>query len=218
MKTLLKIYEYLFASYGPQGWWPISSVDTHKGEYGRPLKQEERFEIAVGAILTQNTNWGNVEKALKNLHHQQVLSAPTMAKLPLEDLQDLIHPAGYYNQKAKKLKIFTEFFLNIPNGASPTREELLGLWGIGPETADSILLYAFFKPSFVVDAYTRRIFSFLGLIPEKSSYQEIKNFFEDHLPLDPILFQEYHALIVGHAKRYYTQRPYGKNCPLPQLL
>src|SRR3989338_4334575 len=135
--TLLKIYTHLLKSYGPQGWWPIDGI-YHKGNYEIPKTNSQRFEICIGAILTQNTSWLHVEKALTNLKNLNALNPNSLKDFPLSELKSAIKPAGYFNQKAKKLREFTSFYTTL-KGRTPTREELLNLWGIGPETADSML-------------------------------------------------------------------------------
>lgn len=205
--SLHKIYVQLLTRYGPQGWWPADS----------PL------EVVVGAILTQSTNWQNVERALENLKEHNALTPQRLHKLSEEKLGELIRPAGYFRQKAKKLKAFVEHLYEQHDGdlhkmlAQPTkklRAELLSLWGIGPETADSILLYAAHKPVFVVDAYTKRIFSRLGLVPSTISYEELQQLFERRLPKSITLFNEYHALIVRHGKEICRPKPLCPQCPL----
>ena len=171
-------YHTLFGAWGPQHWWPA----------------ESRFEVVVGAYLTQNTAWTNVEKALANLRAARLLSISGIRRVPLPGLERLIRPAGYFRQKAKRLKIFVEFLDQQYEGsltklfARPTaelREELLNLHGVGPETADSILLYAGNHPIFVVDAYTRRILARHEILPEKATYDEIRELFERALaPLE----------------------------------
>jgi endonuclease-3 related protein len=167
-------YRALFDAWGPQHWWPAQS----------------RFEMIVGAYLTQNTAWTNVEKALANLRAARLLSVKGIRRASLAELERLIHPAGYFRQKAKRLKLFVEFLDQRYEGslaklfAGPTaqiREELLNLHGVGPETADSILLYAGNHPVFVVDAYTRRILSRHEILPEKADYEEIRELFEQGL-------------------------------------
>ncbi len=222
MNKIYQIYNMLLKLYGPQGWWPllnckgINPTKTgaikgyHPNDYFYPKNSKQRFEICIGAILTQNTSWPQVEKALLNLKELKALTSEAIKKLNLEKLKQAIKPAGYFNQKAKKLKIFAEFYINL-KGKTPTRDELLNVWGIGPETADSILLYAFKVPEFVVDAYTKRVFSHLGIINKTATYNKIKEIFENNLPKNLKIYQEYHALIVEHAKRHYSKKPYGKN-------
>ena len=175
----------------------------------------------VGAILTQNTNWKNVEKAIGNLKQNNMLDAAAIAESDLQQLAEVIRPSGFYNQKSERLHPFARFFIDHGeiNGlraqtTGPLRQQLLKLSGIGPETADSMLLYALEKEVFVVDAYTRRIFSRLGLLPETADYHAIQHYFQQQLEPDLKLFQEYHALIVEHAKRHCRSRPLCQNCPL----
>jgi endonuclease-3 related protein len=223
MNRIEKIYRRLMSVYGPQGWWPLcrykgqnptktgSVKGYHPCCYDFPRNRTELFEICVGAILTQNTSWPQVEKALISLHALGAVAPKKLLSLPEAKLKVAIRSAGYFNVKAKKLKNFAEFFLSL-RGRVPSREELLDVWGIGPETADSMLLYAWRVPTFVVDAYTRRIFSHLEMIGPRASYDDIKRIFEEVLAPDLVIFQEYHALIVEHAKRFYSKRPYGSGC------
>ncbi|MDD3245758.1 MAG: endonuclease III domain-containing protein [Methanosarcina sp.] len=223
-----KIYGFLLDSYGPQGWWPLTELHDssgtnptktgsirgyHPGDYTYPHTESQQFEIICGALLTQNTSWQQVERALINLKQMDSLSPEAVLSLEPETLKEAIKPAGYYNQKAARLKILAEWFTDLKS-RMPEREELLSIKGVGPETADSILLYAFKQPSFVVDAYTRRIVSNLGLADEKAKYSEIKAFFEENLPKDLATYQEYHALLVEHAKRYYQKKINYSQCPL----
>ena len=193
-KILLELYSRLFEAFGPRYWWP--------GDSG--------FEVAVGAILTQNTAWRNVTKAIKNLKDKGLLSPEALYHVPVEDLASLIRPAGYYNIKAQRLKHFMQFLFRESAGnldrllaedLDTLRSKLLSINGIGPETADSILLYAGNKTTFVVDTYTKRILFRHSLIPEEVSYDEVRNFFMDCLEPDAAMFNEYHALLVylGHA-------------------
>ena len=221
----IEVYRFLFGSYGGQGWWPLidcngnnptktgSIQGYHPGDYSYPRTVNQRFEICLGAIATQNTSWIQTEKALLNLKKLGAISPKILKKVSEKELKDAIKPAGYFNQKAKKIRLFTDFYLGL-NGKTPTREELLNMWGIGPETADSMLLYAFKVPTFVVDAYTKRIFHNLGFIKEKATYDEIKQLFESSLKPDLVVYQEYHALIVEHAKRYYQKKGEYHKCPL----
>ncbi|SKA16578.1 DNA-3-methyladenine glycosylase III [Trichlorobacter thiogenes] len=204
---LQELFDTLLAQYGPRHWWP----------------GETPFEVCVGAILTQNTNWGNVEKAIANLKAADRLSMTGIDSLLPNELAALIRPAGYFNVKATRLQAFTAFVLQEYGGSldrlftgpwQTTRQELLAVKGIGPETADSILLYAGQKPSFVVDAYTRRIFSRLGLVDELISYDRLRDFFMDRLPLDTALFNEYHALIVELGKQACRPKPQCRDCCL----
>jgi len=224
-----KIYTWLMKSYGPQGWWPILSHKGkkpditgefggyHPNDYSYPRNTNQRFEICVGAILTQNTAWKNVEKALINLETAKVLNPHKLIQLGEKELRELIRPAGYYNQKAEYLINFTEFFLSL-KGEVPARDEVLQCKGVGDETADSILLYAYNQPEFVIDAYTRRVFSNLGFIKPDEKYVIIKKLFEMNVEGNVQIYQEYHALIVEHAKRHYSKKPYGNNDPLIKIL
>jgi len=204
---LQKVFSTLLTTYGPRHWWP----------------GETPFEVCVGAILTQNTNWGNVEKAIANLKAADRLSITGMHSLVPDELAALIRPAGYFNVKARRLQAFTGFVQQNYHGSldrlftgpwQETRQELLAVKGIGPETADSILLYAGQKPSFVVDAYTRRIFSRLGLVDNQVSYDRLRDYFMDRLPLDTALFNEYHALIVELGKQTCRPKPQCRDCCL----
>ena len=208
----MKIYRELFKAFGPQGWWPGDGP----------------FEVLVGAVLAQNTNWGNVERAIQNLKAAGKLSPEGLHRTKLPELAQLIRPAGYFNVKAKRLKNLIDWFFENYNGnlkemfsekLDPLREGLLSVKGIGRETADSILLYAGDMPSFAVDAYTYRVLSRHLLIPEDSTYEEIKSFFEDNLPKDVQLYNEYHALLVKVGKDYCKPRnPRCRECPLGELL
>ncbi|MBZ0169656.1 endonuclease [Candidatus Methylomirabilis lanthanidiphila] len=206
-RRLLSLYRHLFQQFGPQHWWPARS----------------RFEVIVGAILTQNTAWTNVEKAIAALRVARLLNPRGINTVPQERLASLIRSAGYYNMKAERLKHFTHFLLiryggsvqRMFRGKRPgLREELLTISGIGEETADSILLYAGDRPIFVVDAYTRRVLERHGLIAANTSYGEIQRLFMTHLPADPALFNEYHALLVAVGKIYCRRTPHCESCPL----
>ena len=211
--------------YGEQGWWPLidfkgnnpaktgSLRGYHPKNYELPKTNHQIYEVCIGAVLTQNVGWINVEKALENLKKLKAINPKNLLKLDDKKLKEAIKPAGYYNQKARKIKGFTKFYLTL-KGRTPAREELLSVWGVGKETADSMLLYAFKVPTFVVDAYTRRIFANLGFVDEKAGYDEIKSFFESNLKPDLAVYQEYHALIVEHAKRYYSKKGQYRLCPL----
>jgi endonuclease III related protein len=229
---ILKIFNCLFDSYGPQGWWPLTELHEagganptksgsvqgyHPGDYTYPQTRDQQFEIICGALLTQNTSWIQVEKALLNLKHLNALYPERILSLNPEVLKEAIKPAGYYNQKTTRLKALALWFMEL-EGRIPAREELLSLKGIGPETADSILLYAFKQPSFVVDSYTKRIVTNLRLVDEKADYSEIKALFEESLPGDLEIYQEYHALLVEHAKRYYQKKGDYARCPLLGLI
>lgn len=216
MNKIAQIYEILLKEHGHQGWWPVKGEDDdkavyHTKDYSFPRNENEAFEIMAGAILTQNTSWRNVEKAIENLRQNRALNPEAIKKLKINKLAELIKPSGYHNQKAKKLKSFAEFYFS---GEKFARENLLAVWGIGPETADSILLYALKKPYFVVDAYTKRIFSRIGLCRIDDKYEDVQKLFHDNLPKDFKLFNEYHALIVEHAKACCGKKKSGDDCCL----
>ncbi len=206
MNKLQEVYQKLLSVYGKQGWWPTTTSN-------------KQFEIIIGAILTQNTAWKNVEKAVRKLKENNLISIDGIKKVDIKRLARLITPAGYYNQKAQRLKIVAGFFganrsFGKQQDIQKMREELLNIKGIGPETADSILLYAFNKPSFVVDAYTKRIFSRTGICEEDIKYDALQRMFHKNLDINPQMFNEYHALIVEHAKRYCSKKPGCQNCVL----
>lgn len=195
---IFAIYRTLLAKHGQQGWWPVGGK-YHPCDYSYPKTDAQRFEICVGAMLAQNISWKGAGKAVANLHKAGTVDAGKMLKLPLAKLRHAIRPAGYFNQKARKLRVFAKFYRGL-RGRMPSREELLSLWGVGPETADSILLYAYNAPSFVVDAYTRRLFGGYGILSGAEKYDEIKKLFEENLPRNAKLYNEYHAVIVAEAK------------------
>jgi endonuclease-3 related protein len=221
MAKIQTIYTKLLKEYGKQGWWPLSKSGLHsKHHNGLPVTDADRFEIIVGAILTQNTNWNNVEKALFNLNKAKMLSVNRIKNCGKQKLGALIRPCGYYNQKAERLSIMAEhlskyksikLFFNRP--LMNIRDELLSIKGIGPETADSILLYAGLLPIFVVDAYTKRIFSRLGFFDEHEKYDKIQDIFMK-LRKNQKMFSEYHALIVEHAKQHCKKNPICSGCVL----
>ena len=203
----MKIYNRLYEFYGPQRWWPAKT----------------RFEVIVGAILTQNTAWTNVEKAIANLKKANSLSPAKMKRMSAPSLRRMIRPAGYYNIKTNRLKNFISFLYSRYGGSinilslenvDKLKKELLSINGIGPETRDSIMLYAFKKKVFVVDAYTKRIFSRHSIIKERSDYYKIQEFFMDNLPKREKLYNEYHALIVRLAKEFCSAKPNCGKCPL----
>lgn len=218
---LERLYEALLKRYGPQGWWPLVSLDGgnptktgslrgyHPGDYSFPRTESQRFEVCVGAVLTQNTSWVNVERALVSLHEKGLLDARALLGAGSDEVKAAIRPAGYYNQKAARLQRVASWFTT--RTGVPSRAELLGLKGVGPETADSMLLYAFKQPWFVVDAYTRRVLEGLGLLDGSESYEEVQALFHDALEPDVEVYQEYHALLVEHAKRFYSKKPYGQD-------
>ena len=202
---LMAIYQGLLAAYGPRDWWPA----------------ETPFEVAVGAVLTQNTNWGNVERAIARLRAADCLDCRAILALPRAELAELIRPAGYYNLKADRLQSLCRFIADAGGmeglAARPTetlRPELLAVRGVGPETADDILLYALDRPVFVIDAYTRRLLARHGLARGDEPYEALRAGFEKALPPEVPLFKEYHALIVEHAKQACRKRPACEGCAL----
>ena len=199
LPILRTYYDALFQAHGEQHWWP----------------GETAFEVLLGAILVQNTSWMNAARAIANLRSAGLLTPAALEKTPRRKLARLIQPSGYFRQKARKVQEFLRFLRREYQGSleamfrTPTvrlREQLLGVHGIGPETADSILLYAGNRPVFVVDAYTRRILERHGLTHGKESYEELRGLFERSLPKDASLFNEYHALIVHTGKEYCRSR------------
>ncbi len=211
-RRLSNFYEALNDRLGPLGWWP---GDT-------------RFEVIVGAILTQSTSWSNVERAIANLRRERLLNPPALRRVETRRLERLVRPSGYFRQKARKLKAFVRF-LDREFGLSldrmfrePTgllREKLLAVRGIGPETADSILLYAGRHPIFVVDAYTRRILARHALLGAAAGYQDAQDLFHRHLPRQAPLFNQYHALLVETGKRWCRPREARcQACPLGSFL
>ena len=193
-ENLARIYETLLNCYGPQEWWPAESA----------------FEVVAGAILTQSTAWENAKKAIDNLKKAGCISASAIFDIETNKLVEVIRPSGYFNAKAKKLKSFADWLVNKYNGkmenlsgvnTEALRSELLGIYGIGPETADTILLYGLRRPVFVIDAYTSRIVTRLGLTSEATTqYHEYQRMFTENIETDEHLYNEFHALIVKHAK------------------
>lgn len=212
LPILQHYFDALFRAHGEQHWWP-----------GRTP-----FEVIVGAILVQNTSWTNAARAIGNLRGARLLTPASIDKIPLAKLTHLVRPSGYFRQKARKLKAFVRFLREHHRGSlkamfrTPTpqlRAQLLRVHGIGPETADSILLYAGNHPVFVIDAYTRRILERHGLAHGKQSYEEVRGLFEQSLPNDPRLFNEYHALIVHTGKHHCRNRaPVCSTCALRSFL
>ncbi|MHB8828823.1 MAG: hypothetical protein ACYC6Q_04740 [Syntrophales bacterium] len=208
---LLVIYERLEERFGDLHWWPAANP----------------FEVMVGAVLTQNTAWTNVEKAIAALRDNGLLLPNEISRMKPEALAILVRPSGYYNLKTARLKALVRFFMESYAGsfeemqkeALPVlRDKLLGVWGVGRETADSILLYACEKPIFVIDAYTKRILSRHRLIPETLSYEGMQALFMDNLPHEVPLFKQYHALIVNTAKIFCRKNPICSSCPLGCLI
>ena len=198
----MKVYHKLKKQYLHKSWWPMQNGFV-----------PQQLEVCIGAILTQNTSWNSVEKALSNMRKAGLTSAEKITKA--KNLEKIIKPSGFYKQKSEYLKNLCRFIVDY--GAESflknvTREELLKINGIGKETADSILLYACGKPFFVVDAYTRRVFSRVGIIEKNAKYDEIKKFFESRLPKNANLYKEYHAMIVEHAKNICKKEPLCEKC------
>lgn len=207
-KQLMLFYDKMLAHFGPRNWWP----------------GETPFEVVIGAILTQSVAWRNVEKAISNLKKAQLLDIDKLHKADPESVALHIVPTLYYRMKAHKLKAFVHVLVEkygcvlakmFDQDMLQLREELLSIYGIGPETADSIILYAAEKPIFVVDAYTKRIFQRLGIFPADIDYTGMQNYFMTHLPADVGLYNEYHALIVGIGNQFCASKnPVCVNCPL----
>jgi endonuclease-3 related protein len=207
-ERLIEVFNRLAAHFGPLHWWPAQTP----------------FEVVVGAILTQNTAWRNVEYAIANLKEAEALSPAALAGLVRDELEEIIRPAGFFRQKAERLQLFVEHLFARHGGELTTllagpldavRAELLACTGVGPQTADSILLYAGSRPSFVVDAYTRRLFTRLGLLRGDENYEAIRSLFMGNLPHETDLFNEYHALIVEECKTFCRKRaPLCSQCPL----
>lgn len=209
-RQLQKIYSKIMARYGPQHWWPA----------------ETPFEVIIGAILTQSAAWSNVEKAISNLKYAKALSPEALRQLSQSEVGKLIHPCGYYNVKSVKLKTFAHWLGEhyedsldklFANDIGLLRQQLLSIYGIGEETADSIILYAGNKPVFVIDAYTRRIIDRLGLTSETHSYTAYQMLFSSNLPATSRLFNEYHALLVRLAKDVCRKAPLCQNCCLNNM-
>lgn len=209
-QLLKEIYHRLLDCYGPQHWWPA----------------DESFEVMVGAILTQSAAWVNVEKAIANLKGAKALYPDALRRLSLSEIASLIRPSGYYNAKARKLQSLAQWIGNLYDDsierlcAIPTselRQQLLSVYGVGEETADSILLYVANKSVFVIDAYTRRITGRIGLAPDSNSYAAYQSLFMNNLPCDVSLFNEYHALLVYHGKNICRKSPLCHHCCLLTL-
>ena len=206
-RRLLRLYTALHGRYGPQGWWPARTP----------------FEVAVGAVLTQHTAWSGAARAIANLRAAGRLEPRRLRALSPPALGRLIRPAGTWRLKARRLLALTGFLLKRAGGGTsrlrraplePLRGALLAVPGIGPETADAILLYAMGRPVFVADAYTRRVLARHRIVPGKSDYETVRRFLEAHLPADPALFNEFHALLVAVAKSHCRARPECDGCPL----
>jgi len=207
-KKFMQVFDRLYAAYGPQDWWP---GDTP-------------FEIMVGAVLTQNTSWVNVEKGIENLKANQALHPQVIVDTHHKRLANWLKPVGYFNVKTKRLKNYCDWYLSegeVPELSKldtiSLRSKLLSVNGVGPETADDILLYAFERPVFVIDTYTKRLFSRLGYIEAEADYEKARSIFENklqNLSVQVKLFNEYHALIVSHAKQHCKTKPLCTDCCL----
>jgi endonuclease-3 related protein len=207
MSSLIpRIYEVLLKEYGKQGWWPI------RGAYF-PDKIDP-FEIIAGAVLTQNTSWMNASRALEALRGEGLLTPKRILGMEQDALAAVIRSSGYYNQKARRLMGICRYLIQLPNEGIPRREELLAIHGIGPETADSILLYAYGVPLFVIDAYTRRMFVRVGIAREQHSYEELEELITSSIPRSATIFGEYHALIVRHCRERCRKNPLCTSCRL----
>ena len=213
--------------FGPQGWWPVTPSGALRARYRpgnyRTPAPRQALEVCLGAILTQNAAWTNASRALEALHEERALEPRRLLAMPLRRLERLVRPSGFYAQKSRKIKTFARHLIgkNVPLerwlGRTPLpalREDLLAIKGVGPETADSIILYAANRPAFVVDAYTRRIGARLGWFPESAGYAEVQSFLTSRLPRSVRLYNEFHALFVAQAKQYCRKRPRCAGCVL----
>ena len=222
MNKLLEFYKILHSHFGPQRWWPVTPEGKSCPEYsGGPKNEKQQLEVIFGAILAQNTTWKNAEKAIIELNKSNLIDAKKILKIKKQKLAEIIKSSGYNNQKAKKLKNFCQFLLENYGGKlqklfqtdiDKSRKELLSVNGIGPETADSIMLYAAKKPIFVVDAYTKRVFNRIGC--KEQSYEEFQKLFMENLENSEKLFNEYHALIVELGKNVCKKAPLCLKCPI----
>jgi endonuclease-3 related protein len=221
MNNIYSIYKKLYKTYGTQGWWPFledGDMTYHPDDFSYPKDAMQIYEVGLGSILTQNTTYLSVVKSLQNLDKKDLINPQNILEIDIDILKELIRPSGYFNQKASYILNFTNFFLE-QNGKIPTRKELLKIKGIGEETADSILLYGYNQTEVKVDAYTKRMFTHLGICTDKTKYIDIKNLIEKELEKDIKdkeellrVYQEFHALIVCHGKKYYSKKPYGVGC------
>ncbi|PCI30596.1 MAG: endonuclease III [SAR324 cluster bacterium] len=231
LTPLSELYQKLLALYGPQGWWPVSTEAQtwenkagnqgyHPGNFEIPENEAQQLEICLGSILTQNTNWRNAAQAVAQLRTLKDFSFSGIGNMPIDQLEEAIRVAGYFRQKARYLKNLMDFlsccsFTDLQQMSLPAaRSKLLKIKGIGPETADCILLYALKRPSFVVDAYSKRFLLQLGMISTQESYGKVQSLFESSIPREVSVYQEYHALLVAHGKEYYSKKPYGVGDPL----
>jgi len=224
--TIKKIYYSLYSHFGKQHWWPVTKDREIIPKYHKNIKinEKQKLEICFGAILTQNTNWKNVEKAIVQLNKNQLINIKKIIKINNKGLAEIIKSSGYHNQKAKKLKNFCSFLIDNYNGnlnlffknnIKRLREELLSINGIGPETADSMILYAAKKPVFVIDAYTKRIMNRIGY--KEETYDDLQKLFMYNLELNEKLFNEYHALLVELGKNICKTKPLCDKCPINKM-
>jgi endonuclease-3 related protein len=222
------IYERLLKSFGKQHWWPVTKRGEFIPRYHQNIKltEKQKLEICFGAILTQNTSWKNVEKAITNLNKNNLIDCNKILGISTKELAQVIKPSGYHNQKSKKLKNFCLFLKKNYNSnlkslfikdINKLKEELLSINGIGNETADSIILYAANKPTFVIDTYTKRIFSRIGFCDERWSYDKLQALFTKNLNKDTKVFNEYHALLVELGKNICKKKPLCGKCPLAKI-
>tara|TARA_B100000315_G_scaffold259108_1_gene313669 strand:+ start:1669 stop:2370 length:702 start_codon:yes stop_codon:yes gene_type:complete len=227
MKQCTIIYKNLLNTFGPQGWWPVTPPGHVEPVCDKgPRTTKQKLEVCFGAILTQNTSWKNVEKAIMNLNKENLVDLRKIKNISNAKLAAIIRPSGYFNQKAIKLKAFCNYVLKKYDGNLDTffsrtpkglRAELLSIHGIGPETADSIILYAAEKPSFVIDAYTKRIFSRFGLCRKEIDYHQLKEAVEKNVKKNTKMYNEYHALLVELAKKHCLSKyPVCSSCPLTE--
>lgn len=225
-KMLKLIYNKLYSHFGPQNWWPVTKDNESMPKYHKNIRlgEKQQIEICFGAILTQNTNWKNVEKAIIQLNKNRLIDIKRILKIKSEKLAEIIKSSGYHNQKAKKLKNFCHYINKNYNtklkeffnkDITELRNELLLINGIGPETADSIILYAAKKPIFVIDAYTKRITKRLGF--KEEAYDKLQNLFMDFLENDEKIFNEYHALLVELGKNICKKKPLCDECPINRI-
>jgi len=222
MNKIMKIYKTLLSQFGSQHWWPVTEKGKFHPEYSNgPQNEKQKLEVIFGAILTQNTNWNNVEKAIVRLNKHDLIDGKKILNIDDKKLAEIIIPSGYHNQKAKKLKNFCEFLLKkydwdlsllFKNNIYELRKQLIDINGIGPETADSIILYAAKQPIFVVDAYTKRVFDRIGF--KEKTYDELQELFNKNLAKSEKLFNEYHALLVELGKSICKKVPLCEKCPI----
>ncbi|MCG3203635.1 MAG: Endonuclease III [Elusimicrobia bacterium] len=228
---ILTAYHRLYSSYGAQGWWPITPALEiapvyQPGKSLRNLSEQDRFEICLGALLTQNTQWSNVVKVLRGLKERDLLNHRKLLTLPKPQMERLFRSSGYFRQKTIRVKTFLtviqkeaqgKFSVYFQGSLAEVRKKLLALHGVGPETADSMLLYSAGKTVFVVDSYTKRVAQRWGVLKGQETYNEIQQLFQNEIPSSLRLYAEYHALLVRLAKDHCRPRPVCKACPLSRL-